>query len=304
MGALSFDRSTASGRYIRAAVLMLLATVFFSIMVGGIRHVSTEVNSFLVVFFRNLFGFLIIGPVIARMGFSFLRTNNYRLLFLRTMAGLASMFIWFYAVTLAPLAEAVALSFSAPLFVTIIAFAFLGEERTAARWIATLVGFGGVLLVVRPGFSELSYAHVMLLVSSLLNAFSVLLIKQMTRSDPPERIVAYMVLLFAPFSLIPALFFWEWPSWSALFWLAAIGASGTFAHILQTRALAAADATAIMPFDFSRLPFAALIGFIAFHEVPDLWTVLGGLVIFGASLYIGQQETRRSRRPPPPAEVV
>ena len=299
MAALSFDRSTASGRYIRAAVLMLLATVFFSIMVGGIRHVSAEVNSFIVVFFRNLFGFLIIGPVIARLGFGFLRTRNYRLLFLRTILGLASMFLWFYAVTLAPLAEAVALSFSAPLFVTVIAFAMLGEKRTAARWIATLVGFGGVLLVVRPGFADLSYAHAMLLISSLLNALSVLVIKQMTRSDPPERIVAYMVLLFAPLSLLPALFFWEWPSWTALLWLAAIGASGTFAHILQTRALAAADATAIMPFDFSRLPFAALIGFIAFHEVPDVWTVLGALVIFGASFYIAQQETRRNRMPPP-----
>lgn len=301
MAVLSFDRSTASGRYVRAAVLMVLATVFFSIMVGGIRHVSTEVNSFLVVFFRNLFGLLIIGPVIARLGFSFLRTNNYRLLILRTMCGLSSMFIWFYAVTLAPLAESVALSFTAPLFVTLIAFFFLGEARSTARWAATLVGFGGALLVVRPGFAEISYAHVMLLVSSVFNAFSIILIKQMTRTDPAERIVAYMVLLFAPFSLLPALFFWEWPSWNALFWLAVIGASGTFAHILQTRALGAADTTSIMPYDFARLPFAALIGFLAFQEVPDIWTALGAIVIFGASFYIGQQESRRNRLPPVPA---
>lgn len=301
MAVLSFDRDTATGRYLRAAALMLLATVFFSIMVGGIRHVSAEVNSFLVVFFRNLFGLIIIGPVIARLGFSFLRTSNYRLLILRTLCGLASMFLWFYAVTLAPLAEAVALSFTAPLFVTFIAFALLGERRSSARWVATLVGFGGALLVVRPGFAEISYAHIMLLVSSVLNAASIILIKQMTRTDPAERIVAYMVLLFAPGSLIPALFVWDWPGWNALFWLAVIGASGTFAHILQTRSLAAADATAVMPYDFARLPFAALIGFIAFHEVPDLWTVLGAIVIFGASFYVGRDETRRNRVPPPAA---
>ncbi len=277
---------------VQAALYMLAATVFFSIMVTSIRHVSAEVDSFIVVFFRNLFGALIIAPIVAPRGIGYLRTSKLKLYGWRTALGLGSMMMWFYAVSVTPVAEAVALSFTSPLFVTVIAVFLLGEKAGLPRWIATAVGFGGAMLVLRPGIVDITLGHLLLLASSVLMAGSIIAMKMLSRTEPPERIVAYMILLFTPVALIPALFVWEWPSWSAMFWLVVIASAGTVAHIMFTRALSKADASAVMPLDFMRLPFTAIIGYLAFSEVPDVFTLTGGAIIFVSSIYIARRENR------------
>ncbi len=284
-----------------AALYMLAAAALFSVMVASVRHVSAEVDSFGIVFFRNLLGVLIIGPIIARRGLSFLRTSRIRLYVWRTVFGLGSMFMWFYAITVTPIAEAVALSFTAPLFVTIVAVLFLHERVGTARWIATAVGFGGAMVVLRPGIAEVTTGHLLLIASSILMAMSIVSIKMLAASEPPERIVAYMVILFTPASFIPALFVWEWPSWISLYWLAVVAGAGTFAHIAFTRALSKADASAVMPLDFMRLPFAALIGFLAFSETPDIFTFAGAAMIFISSIYIARRESIGRRAVDPAA---
>lgn len=277
---------------VQAALYMLAATVFFSIMVTSIRHVSAEVDSFIVVFFRNLFGALIIAPIVVPRGIGYLRTSKLKLYGWRTALGLGSMMMWFYAVSVTPVAEAVALSFTSPLFVTVIAVFLLGEKAGLPRWIATAVGFGGAMLVLRPGIVDITLGHLMLLASSVLMAGSIIAMKMLSRTEPPERIVAYMILLFTPIALIPALFVWEWPSWSAMLWLVVIASAGTIAHIMFTRALSKADASAVMPLDFMRLPFTAIIGYLAFSEVPDIFTLTGGAIIFVSSIYIARRENR------------
>ena len=274
-----------------AALYMLAATALFSVMVASVRHVSAEVDSFEIVFFRNLLGVFIIGPIIARRGIGFLRTSRIRLYAWRAAFGLGSMFMWFHAITVTPIAEAVALSFTAPLFVTVVAVFFLHEKVGIPRWIATAVGFGGAMIVLRPGIAEVTTGHLMLIASSILMAISIVSIKMLAATEPPERIVAYMVILFTPVSFIPALFVWEWPSWMSLFWLGVVAGAGTFAHIAFTRALSKADASAVMPLDFMRLPFAALIGFLAFSEIPDVFTFAGATVIFISSIYIARRES-------------
>ena len=282
-----------------AALYMLAATALFSVMVASVRHVSAEVDSFEIVFFRNMLGIFIVGPIIARRGIGFLRTSRIRLYVWRTALGLGSMFMWFYAVTVTPIAEAVALSFTAPLFVTIVAVLLLHEKVGIPRWVATAVGFGGAMIVLRPGVAEVTTGHLLLIASSILMAMSIVSIKMLSATEPPERIVAYMVILFTPVSFIPALFVWEWPSWISLFWLCVVAGAGTFAHIAFTRALSKADASAVMPLDFMRLPFAAIIGFLAFSETPDVWTFAGAAVIFISSIYIARRESldRRALNP-------
>jgi len=289
----------APSQQLQAMLYMLAAACLFSIMVTSIRHVSVEVNSFIVVFFRNLFGVIIVAPIIARHGFGFLRTTVPRLYGWRTILGLGSMFLWFYGITVTPVAEAVALSFTAPLFVTVVAVLVLGEKVGLPRWLATIIGFGGTVLVLRPGFAEVTPGHMMLIVSSILMGASIVTIKMLAATEPPGRIVAYMVILFTPVSLVPALFVWEWPSWNALFWLVVIGGAGTLAHMMFARALSKADASAVMPLDFMRLPLTAVIAFFAFSEVPDVFTFVGGAVIFVSSIYIAQRENRAGRQPKP-----
>ncbi len=274
---------------------MLAATVLFSIMVASVRHVSSEVASFEIVFFRNLLGIFIIGPIIARRGLGFLRTTRLRLYAWRAAFGLGSMFMWFYAITVTPIAEAVALSFTSPLFVTVIAVFFLHEKVGAPRWIATAIGFGGAMIVLRPGIAEVTTGHMLLIASSILMAVSIVSIKMLARTESPERIVAYMVIIFTPVSLIPALFVWEWPSLNAWFWLFVVAGAGTFAHIAFTRALSKADASAVMPLDFMRLPATAVIGYLAFSEIPDVWTFTGAVVIFVSSVYIARRENQDRR---------
>jgi drug/metabolite transporter (DMT)-like permease len=295
----TFARFRSLPQPLVAALYMLAATALFSIMVASVRHVSAEVSSFEVVFFRNLLGVFIVGPIIARRGLGFLRTSRIKLYAWRAAFGLGSMFMWFYAVTVTPIAEAVALSFTSPLFVTIVAVVLLHEKVGIPRWVATAVGFGGAMIVLRPGFADVTTGHLLLIASSILMAMSIVSIKMLSATEPPERIVAYMVILFTPVSFIPALFVWEWPSWTSLFWLCVVAGAGTFAHIAFTRALSKADASAVMPLDFMRLPFAAVIAFFAFSEIPDVWTFAGAAVIFISSVYIARRENLHRKTAPP-----
>ncbi|MBM3502935.1 MAG: DMT family transporter [Alphaproteobacteria bacterium] len=285
--------------YLHAAGYMVLAALLFAVMVAGIRHTADlGIHPLEIVFFRNLFGFLVIGPVLWREGFSLLRTDRLMFFGLRTILGLASMFLWFQAVAMTPLSETVALSFMTPIFVTVLAIVLLRENAGAMRWAATLGGFAGVVLIVRPGFVDVTTGHIWLLISSVFNAASMIIIKILARTEPAERIVAFMTILFTPLALIPALFVWQWPNLEQLWWLAVLGGSGTLAHVMMTKAMGIADVAALMPLDFVRLVFATGIGIVAFAEYPDLWTLGGAIVIFASSVFIARDESKRDQKPP------
>ncbi len=289
--------ASTQAQYLRGALYMVAAAVFFSVMIASIRHVSAQMHSFEIVFFRNLFGFIVVVPILVRGGgLRFLKTRKIKLYLFRGGLAASSMLMWFYALSVTPLAEAVSLSFTAPLFTTVAAIIFLHESAGPRRWLGTLVGFAGAMLIVRPGFEAVTLAQIMLLVSSALVAVSIIVIKVLARTEPPDRIVAYMILMMAPLSIVPALFVWQWPDAGQLFWMAVIGVTGTMGHVMLTRSLSSADATAVMPFDFLRLPFVGLIAFFAFAEVPDIWTVMGGATIFGSAIYVAQREAKAARR--------
>jgi len=290
----------------QGALWMMTAAFAFAILIGLIRYIAEEyaIHPFQIAFFRNFFGLLVMLPWLFRAGFRVLHTQRIGLHMMRSLVGLVAMLTWFTAITWMPLAEAVALSFTVPLFATAAAPFFLGESVGWRRWSATLVGFLGAMLLLRPGNAMLTPAAGLVLFSAAMMAVSVILIKTLSRTETPNVTVTYMLLFLTPLSLVPALFVWKMPLLSELPVLIALGVTATLAHLAMTRAFSATDVTAILPFDYLRLPFVALIGFFAFGQVPDIWTWVGGGVIALAAIYIAERESRLRRTPITPASVA
>ena len=279
----------------RAALWIVLSGICAVMMNVLIRVAAQSMHPFEVAFFRCLFGLLLVLPWIARDGPGLLRSRNAGFYLLRAGVGLVSMATWFYGITVVPLATATAVNFTAPLFATIAAVLVLHEDVRLRRWSAVVIGFIGVLVIMRPGRERLDANLLILLVSAASAAMNNITVKFLARTEKPGSIVAMFMLYLTPLSLIPALFFWRWPDLATLAALFGLGCLGTIAHFSVARALAAADASACAPFEFVRLPFAALVGFLWFGEVTDLWTWLGAAIIAGSSIYVAHRETRLAR---------
>ncbi|MEQ9815536.1 MAG: DMT family transporter [Azospirillaceae bacterium] len=280
---------------VQGALYMSAAAAVFAVMVVLVRLATDELHPFEVAFLRNLFGLVLMVPWLLRSRLHGLQTRNFKLHTLRGITGLIAMLTWFMALALIPMGEAVALSFTAPLFATVGAAIVLHEVVRARRWTATLIGFLGVLLIVRPGVESLSLGAVLVLVSSMFGACSALIVKKLSGTDSPGTITTYMVIFLTPLSLLAALPFWQWPSLEVLAIMLGVGIFGTAGHIFYARAMSLADASAVVPYDYLRLPLVALIGFLAFGEVMDIWGWLGAGVIVVSTIYIAHREAVRNR---------
>ena len=275
-------------------LMMLLSTASLSIMHALVRYVGTELqmHTFEVAFFRNFFGLLAVMPLIIRAGRSSLVTQQPVLQVLRGIIGVGAMLGWFYGLSVVPIAEATALSFTAAIFASLGAVFILGEKMRIRRWSAVIIGFCGALIILRPGFTAVDSGSLIILFSALCWGTNVVIVKRLSRTDTTVSIVAWMSLMMTIMSFLPAVWVWQWPSLEQLGWLLLIGIFGTLGHILMVNALKLAEATLILPLDFSRLIWTTLIGFWAFSELPDIWTWLGGSVIFASSAFIMYREAR------------
>ena len=206
------------------------------------------------------------------------------------------MLAGFWAIGHLPLSQAIALSYSTPLFVTIAAVWFLGEQVRARRWAAVAIGFLGVLMIVRPGSANFTLGTLVALSAAVLSALVSIQIKQLSRTEPADRIVLYTTMLWVPMSLLPALFVWEWPHGIAWAWVIAAGFMGTGGHMLWTRALKLGDVSALTPISFMQLPIVAVFGWLLFDERLDRWTLIGAAVIFSANAYIAHREAQLAKR--------
>ncbi|MDO5611024.1 MAG: DMT family transporter [Pseudomonadota bacterium] len=275
---------------------MLGSTVLFALMVVMIRLASQSLHTFEVAFFRNFFGLLAALPLLIKHGPGLLRTTQLPRYFFRCFIGVLSMFCGFWAIGHLPLAQAVSLSYSTPIFVTIAAVFLLGEQVRARRWLAVAMGFIGVLVIVRPGSTEFSANMLIAVAAAVLSGIVAIQIKQLSKTEPADRIVFYTTLIWVPMSLIPALFVWQWPQ--GIVWLYAIAAGlfGTGGHMLWTRALKIGEVSALTPISFMQLPIVAIAGWLLFDENVDRWTLAGAAIIFGANAYIAHREARLARR--------
>ena len=272
---------------------MVFATFSLSVMLGIIRHLSFELHPFVVVFFRSLFGLVILLPVILRAGLEPLRTRRTGLHGLRGFLQAGSMCVFFYGLSLTPLAKVAALNFTAPLFASVAAVLFLRESLGFHRTLALVVGFLGALVILRPGIGIFNVGAAMILLSSMIWGIVLICIKRLSTTESSVTITLYMMLYLTPLTFIAALFVWEWPTLIQLAWMVAVGCCGIVGHLCIAQALKDADTTAVMPFDFGRLIWASTIGFLFFAEIPDLWTIVGAVVIFSAAMYVAVRESRR-----------
>ena len=291
-GSVGEPSSIAINNPIRGITLMFVSTFFFAAMHAVILLLTEALHPFQVAFFRNLFGLIFVIPWFIRFGLEPLRTRHLKLHAYRSLVNVVAMFSFFYAISITPLAEVTALGFAAPIFTTVLAALFLGEVVRLRRWTAVIVGFIGTLIILRPGFDEIGFGQLLVLNSTVFWAVALLLIKTIGRHDSSITIITYMSLLQLPLSLIPALFVWTWPTWDLLPWLLAIGILGGGAQWLMTESLRVADTSVVMPLDFCKLPWTALLAYLAFTQVPDIFTLIGGVVIFGSSLYIAYRERK------------
>ena len=275
---------------------MFGSAMAFGLMAIAIRYATGHVPTQEVAFFRNAFGLLVLLPVLLRPGHAPLRTQQLPRYLLRSTLGLASMLCGFWALGHLPLSQAVSLSYSTPLFVTIAAAALLGEQVRARRWVAVALGFCGVLLIVRPGSTQFSTGTLVALMAALLSSIVAIQIKQLSATEPADRIVIWTTLLWVPMSLVPALGVWEWPQGITWLWVVAAGVFGTGGHMLWTRALKLGEVSALTPISFMQLPIVGLFGWLLFEEILDAWTVAGTLVILGSNAYIAHREATLARR--------
>lgn len=280
----------------RAALLMLGSTAFFAAMAVAIRVASATLSTYEVAFFRNLFGLLLLLPVLFRRGWYLPRTAQLPRYLLRCVVGVCSMLCGFWALGHLPMAQAVALSYATPLFATVAAVFILGETVRARRWSAVVIGLVGVLVIVRPGSADFSLGSLVALAGALLAALVAIQIKQLSRVDPADTIVFYTYLFWVPISLAPALFAWRWPQGIEWLWLVLLGGFGTGGQLLWTRALQIGEVSALQPIGFIQLPMVALAAWLLFGEAPTQWTIAGAGIILAANLYIAHREVQLSRR--------
>ncbi len=281
---------------LRAALLMLGSTLAFGLMAIAIRYATRYVPTQEVAFFRNAFGLLALLPMLIRPGSAPLKTQQLPRYFLRSAIGLASMLCAFWAIGHLPISQAISLSYSTPLFVTIAAVLWLGETVRMRRWAAVIIGFIGVLIIVRPGSTSFTPGTLVAVGAAVLSSLVAIQIKQLTRVDSADTVVFYTYVFWVPLSLVPALFVWVWPTGLAWVWLVATGVLGTLGQLLWTRALRLGEVSALTPISFMQLPLVSLLGWLLFNEALDRWTVIGAGIILGANAYIAHREATLARR--------
>jgi drug/metabolite transporter (DMT)-like permease len=273
---------------VRGAIWIAFAGLILVTMSSMVKSLGASFNSFQIVFFRCAVGTVFMLPLMLRNGFATYATRRPGLHLLRTLAGISAMSCFFYALTRMPLAEATAILFSRPLFTTILAVIVLGELVRWRRATATVVGFIGILVMLRPGAAAFEPAALVAVLGAILAGSTAIIIKKLSATDATVVIVFWFTTGGTVLALIPAILVWRTPTageWGLLVLMGLLGLAGQAA---MTRAFALGEASAVVSFDYLRLIFAGLIGIVLFAE----WSVTGAAIIIGSTLYIIRREIK------------
>lgn len=270
----------------RGASLVIASSAMFALMGAAIKTISATLSFEMVVFFRNFFGLLFLSPWVLHAGAVGIRTQRLPLHALRTGSGLAAMYCFFYAIGHLQLGEAVLLNFSAPLFVPLIAVLWLGEAvPKALRW-ALIIGLLGIACILKPTPGIVQPAAFIGLASGVFAALATVTVRDLSRTEPPERTVFYFGALGTVASGVPLLWTWQTPDLHQLGILLAIGALATAGQVFLTRGITNAPAGHVGPFSYSSVVFAAVIGWAAWGEILDVLSLLGGLMVGAAGIVV------------------
>jgi len=288
-------RVEAFGPTLRGMLWTIAAGMLFSVLNATMRMMALELDPYQTQFLRYCFGLLVMLPLVLRSGLASYRPNDLRGQLVRGLVHTAGMFLWFTALPMIPLADTTAIGFTTPIFIMLGAALVLGEKMVAARWVAALLGFGGVMIVVAPKLAGSGgYYNLIMLASAPVFAGSFLIAKALTRRDTPEVIVVWQSLMVTVLTMPAALSNWTAPSaWQWVLFLVA-GVLGSLGHYCLNRGFRVADISATQPVKFLDLIWASIMGYLLFANVPTETTIAGGAVIFVASVWIARSEARRS----------
>lgn len=279
-----------------AALWMIGAIASFTAMAIAGRAVSFELDTFEIMMYRSFVGVVIVLVVSGVAGtWGQITRRNLGLHLVRNLSHFAGQNLWFYSITVIPLAQVFALEFTSPLWVIVLSPLVLGERLTPVRALAAVIGFIGILIVARPTPETLQFGQVTAALAAIGFAGSAIFTRKLTRTETITCILFYLTVMQAVFGLICAGYDGDiaLPSAASLPWLALIGCAGLVAHFCLTTALGLAPATVVMPIDFTRLPLIALVGMALYGEALDLWIIIGALVIFGGNYLNIWAETRQ-----------
>ncbi|MDA9978255.1 DMT family transporter [Candidatus Pelagibacter sp.] len=277
----------------KLAISLIIISVFFgTVMLSFLKIAQEDVNVYVAGFFRFFLGLVIILPYIIKKKGAVLKTTHLKQHFLRAILGLPAMLLYFSALVLLPIEKLTAISFVVPLIVTILAVFFLGEKIYIYRTLALLLGFSGMLVIIRPGFVDISIGVYMVLFSALLWSINIIITKKISKDDSAITILAYQSIFMSLLSFFIVLFFWEMPSLKTFIYLILAAMCGTVLHLTLNHAFKLVDVSMTQPYSFLNLVFASIIGYFIFDEIPDLYTWIGALIIFTGVLIISYREMK------------
>jgi drug/metabolite transporter (DMT)-like permease len=285
---------------LRGALWVTLSCLCIASMAALVKSLGARLDSFQLAFFRAGFGLLSVLPFAIGAGWGVLRTRQLKLHIVRGVAGTVAMMCGFYALTHLSLADATAITFTTPLFLTVLAALVLHETVRWRRWSATAIGFLGVLVMLRPGHGVLELAALVALLGATCVATVRLVIKRLAAADSSLTIIVWFGLVSTAVSAVPAALVWRTPTLFDLGLLVLLGCLASLTQVFMIRGYRAGEASALAPFEYARLPFAMMYGFLLFAELPDLYTLLGASIIVASTLYIARREhvlNRQGRSP-------
>jgi drug/metabolite transporter (DMT)-like permease len=280
---------------VQGALWLVSGGFIFTINGVVIRLLSEQVESVQTAFFRAFFSVLMLIPLMASGRVKPWRSKRLQGHFWRTAMGTTSMVLGFYAVSLLPLADVTALGFSQPLFSVCVAAVVLHEKVRWRRWTATIVGFIGVLVMVRPGAGTLQPGALIALLNAMTVALSILLVRRLSDSETPLMILTQFAIWSTLLLAVPAIWVWKWPNGWGWVLAVSVSASATVGQYFWVQAFKAGEMSAVAPFEYLRLPFAVFMGWLIWGQMPEIWTYVGAAIVIASALYIARREAQLAR---------
>ena len=281
---------------IKAVLLTISASFFAVLMEALIKAAQYDSNVYTIGFFRFFFGFLIILPYLVTKKFNTYKTKNLKFYIIRGAFNIPVMILGFGALVYVPLEQFKAMHFLSPIIVVLLSFIIFREQIYRFRIFALIIGFLGMLIIVRPGYVDFNIGTIMILVSLTFWSFIIILSKFVSKDDSPITMVTYQYTLMTIFALPLAIYFWQMPSLISILLVFIAAASGTILHLCLGLAYKYADLSVTQPIWFTGLIFGSGFGYFVFNEIPDFWTWIGGIVVFSSVLVITYFEKNKEEK--------
>lgn len=274
----------------KAGIIWAISACFwFSIMGVLVKLISADVHPVQIVFFRNFFATILFLPWAFKFGFKNMIPKKWNLYIYRATSGQFGMVLFFYLMAKYPLPQVISLTFTVPLITSLLASLFLGEKISFKRWLTMMVGFSGVLIIVRPFSSDFDSLTLLTLVVAFGWSVSNIFVKKLTKTEDSKAIVFISTAITLPFLFVLSMFFWQTPNYEQLIWLIILAVVTNQAQFCLTQSFSLTQMNVVLPFDFFRLIFVTALSYLIFDQFIDIWTFIGAAIIFTSAIYVSRK---------------